>query len=177
MIRKFLFGLLVYYFDDMVWCLSQVIANMMISYFFILYLVLFRPFLDQTTFRINVANEFCMYCVSLTYICFTDFNTNAYAKVMTGWLVIFFVIVNLIAPNGYVMVSGIWPDIMKVCCGKKEEIKKSKHQRIPALNVARYKLVNNKRNKRRFRLKKEHIEQDEFDFEKPCPKKNQVTPI
>lgn len=86
-------------------------ANVFLSFTFLMYLAVFKPFVDPTTYRINLFNEFFMYMVSLLYITFTDFNPDAYAKVLMGWLVILLVISNLIFPNGYIMVRGLWPDI------------------------------------------------------------------
>jgi predicted membrane channel-forming protein YqfA (hemolysin III family) len=91
---------------------------------FLLYLVAYKPFLDRWTFRINVCNEFIMYMVSMLWITFTDFNQDAYAKVMMGWLVIFLVIANLLIPNGFILVRGLWFDTKKACCKpKRAEIK------------------------------------------------------
>lgn len=149
-------------------------GNAFLSFAFMMYLAVFKPFINKTTYRINLINELCMYVVSLLYITFTDFNPDAYAKVLMGWVVIFLVISNLIFPNGYVMVSGIWPDIKKVLCGQKDEGKKRTHS-IRAFADSRRRLV--KSNRRRFKLKPEFEDQEEFDLEQPLPKTNQVTPL
>lgn len=71
----------------------------------------------------EILNEITFYMVSLIYLTFTDFNPDAFAKVLMGWILITLVIANLIWPNGSTMVAGIWPDIrdnvMPECCRKK----------------------------------------------------------
>lgn len=111
LVRKFLYSLLVYYYNESVYCMFQVMCNVMLSFFFLLYLAVFQPFISRQAFVINMVNEFSFYLTSLIYITFTDFNPNAYAKVLMGWILIVILLVNLIFPNGYNMVKGIWPDI------------------------------------------------------------------
>lgn len=71
--------------------------------------------------------------MSLVYITFTDFNPDAYAKVLMGWVLIVIVIANLIWPNGTTMVAGIWPDIrdqlMPECCRKRSPKRAHRHFR------------------------------------------------
>jgi hypothetical protein len=125
-------------------------VNVFMSLSFLMYLAVFRPFIDQQTFRINLINEFCMYAVSLIYLTFTDFNPDAYAKVVMGWLVILLVISNLIFPNGYMMVRNSWPDIKGALC-KQDEVKKIYTNR--KLDKSRFHLV--RKNKSRIMLKPE----------------------
>jgi hypothetical protein len=111
LLRKLIFGMIVYNLHEMHYCSAQVMANMYLSFLFICYLVVFKPFLNQHEQLMQVLNEICFYLVSFMYICFTDINPNAENKLIIGWFIIFLVLANLIWPNGSTMVKGIWPDI------------------------------------------------------------------
>jgi hypothetical protein len=119
--RKMIFCFLVYYMHQEALCSIQVMINAHMSFLFVVYLVAVKPMSNKTDFFYQVLNEYCFYIVSLLYLCFTDLNPNAANKVFVGWLVIVICICNLIWPNGYIMVSGIWPDIKGICSKKKKE--------------------------------------------------------
>ena len=57
---------------------------------------------------------------------FTNFNPDADAKLLMGWIVVVICVCNLIWPNGYMMVRGIWPDIKAACSKEKKTRKPSK---------------------------------------------------
>lgn len=144
-------------------------ANAYLSLAFLMYLAAYKPFLDQTTFRINVWNEFSMYAVSMIYITFTDFNQDPYAKVMMGWLVVGLCIANLILPNGFVMISGLWTDAKKIRCSRKPVVKS---EDTIKWDEKRSKLLETYSH--RFKLKVQN--KDKFDMDQPVTKINQVAP-
>jgi hypothetical protein len=84
----------------------------------------------------QVLNEFCFYVISLFYILFTDINPVAENKLMIGWFIVAIAIMNLIWPNGYTMVSSIWPDIKGLCV---------KHSRVQPTEVNQVEQMNQKR--------------------------------
>ena len=72
---------------------------------------------------------------------FTNFNPDAESKLLMGWIIVVICVGNLIYPNGYNMVKGIWPDI-KTACSRGEKIKKSSKRLEEARNdlIKRYNL-------------------------------------
>ena len=104
--------------------------------------------------------------VSLLYFCFTDFNTNPEIKVTCGWVVLVILLSNLIYPNGYVMVTGMWPEIkQKFTFKKRRFVAKSKW-------VSRRMLINARRKfiKKNMHLKEEYLEEEEEEM-KTQPRK------
>jgi hypothetical protein len=55
--------------------------------------------------NITLFNEFCYYIIAMTYLCFTDYNSDPVLKVTMGWFIIFIMVGNLIYPNGYYFVK------------------------------------------------------------------------
>ena len=99
-----LFANVVYYLKEEVYTLLQIGLNMIISFMFALYLAKVQPFVDPMTNKVNLLNEYCYYMISMCYFIFTDYNPNPVVKVYCGWFVVLVGILNLIWPNGYIMV-------------------------------------------------------------------------
>jgi hypothetical protein len=99
LLRKLVFAFIVFYLYEEVFTLFQVMANVLLSLSFALYIAHMQPFIEQSTNRIQLFNEVTYYVVSLLYLTFTDFNPNAEIKLYTGWLVVLVAILNLLYPN------------------------------------------------------------------------------
>ena len=67
----------------------------------------------------QLLKEINYYLVSIFYLSFTDFNPNAEAKLLIGWVIVLLCITNLVWPNGYVMFRDIIPELLKNCRKKR----------------------------------------------------------
>lgn len=105
---------------DEAYTLLQIVLNLALSLWFALYLASIAPYVDTSENLIAVNNELAYYIVSLMYLCFTDFNESAEVKIFTGWFVIMVLILNLLWPNGYLMVKGMMPSIIRWWNGNDE---------------------------------------------------------
>ena len=73
-----------------------------------------------------MLNEVTYYMVACFFLAFTNFNPDPMAKLIMGWVIVGICVCNLIWPNGYMMVSSIWPDIKAACtCTKTKKQRKA----------------------------------------------------
>lgn len=141
LLRKKLYALIVFYLDGDEFTTIQVYVNILLSWAFMIYLIVQRPFLDNVEQRINLLNEATYYVVSCFFLSFTNFNPDVDAKLMMGWIVVAICIMNLIWPNGTVMVRAIWPDIKDSIWppkNEKEEAAKNKKELFDFGNEYKY---------------------------------------
>ena len=63
----------------------------------------------------QMLNETCFLMVSNAYFLFTDIVSNPMIKINCAWMIIVIVLLNLVYPNGYYMISGISLDLKRLC--------------------------------------------------------------
>lgn len=172
LVRKLIYAWVVYYYAEDVHIFFQLYVNILLSFTFLLYLAHFKPFIDKRQGMINFWNEFTYYIVSMIYLTFTDYNKDAMLKLIMGWVVIIIVIINLIYPNGYVMVSEMWPDIRSLCSKEKRPTRPVRFVR--RLDNKRKKFL--EKYKKLIKMKREFVPRQEIDLDIPFPKSNQIVP-
>ena len=169
LLRKLVYAMIVFNFHEVQYTIMQTYSNILLSFAFLLYLVVFKPFLDKTEQMINMFNEITYYIVACFFLCFTNYNPDAEVKVQLGWLVVLICISNLLYPNGYIMVKGIWPDIKKaLTCKKEKEVKINTQKQESKREELIYKY--------NIELKKEFQEREEDDIDIKRVRSNQVVP-
>jgi hypothetical protein len=187
LIRRIIYAVVCFIFYEEHYTFLQVIANVNSSFWFTLYLVRFRPFLDESMNNLQIINEGAFVVVSYHQLCFTDYVQSAAGKSMMGWSMVLVALSNLIWPNGYLVVSAMIPEVREMLCSnctcKKGRFAKSKRDRIEELRQMkeeeRREFFEEKRaafiKKYRFKLKRiEECQHEDDDVE--APRGNQVLP-
>ena len=109
-IRRIAFICMAYFLPGEEFTVAQVYINILLSYFFLMYLVVMKPFVDKLTNNLESINELCYLLISYHQIGFTDVNPNVEIKILIAWSLIAMSVMNIIWPNLYLVVTSMYSD-------------------------------------------------------------------
>ena len=109
LVRKQAYAHIVFYLNEEQ-AILQVYLNLMINFFFVLYLVAVQPFKTKRVYLINFMNEIIFYIISCFFLGFTNINFFPESKIIIGWVIIALAILNLIFPNAHSLLKECLPE-------------------------------------------------------------------
>jgi len=124
MLRRIFFVYICFKWYQPEYTFFQVMANVQISFIFVLYMVKFRPFLDEEMNKLQIINEYVFVVITYHQLLFTDFVDDASSKNLMGWSFVLCSLGNMIWPNGYLVVVNLIPSVVVLFTRKKVNIKK-----------------------------------------------------
>lgn len=166
LMRKCIFGAMVFFFYDSVYTFAQVQITMFMSFIFLIYLMHEKPFLDATSQKLQVFNEICFYIITSIQIGFTDHGTNIDTKLMMGW---FFVYLNVImvVPNVIFYLGLSLPYLFAT-------LRPKTHDKVSKLEMSRKDFLEKHDRKLKTRFQNLHDIRNHAWIEKKQPRWNQV---
>lgn len=99
-------------------------GNILLGLMFVLYLAKYKPFIEDFDNKLQLINEIVYVILAYHQLMFTDYVTEAETKSMVGWSWVMVALVNLVFPNLYLVIDGMWPDIKRSCRGKRKRTPK-----------------------------------------------------
>ena len=109
-LRRIAFISMIYFLSGDEFTVAQVYINIALSYFFLLYLVVLKPFKDKSVNKLEVINEIAYLLITYHQIGFTDINPRVEIKEKIAWSLIVISLMNLIFPNLYLVSTSMWSD-------------------------------------------------------------------
>ena len=99
MLRRAIFVALVYNLSDPSYILVQVFSVISMSFYYAVYLIKFKPYVNQSVNRVHIVNE--VFLVGITYhlLVFTDYAQTAETKYLAGWSMLLMSVANFLVPN------------------------------------------------------------------------------
>ena len=108
-LRRILFVWVTFFYSDPIFTCLQVFFNLLLSFLFLAYLLVMKPYECPYTQKLEVINELTYTVISYHLICFTDFNPDPEAKLFFGYTLIGCSILNMLFPNLYLVLGDILP--------------------------------------------------------------------
>lgn len=99
LLRRAIFVALVYNLTDPTYILVQIFAVISMSFYYSLYLIHFKPYVNQSINRVHIVNE--VFLIGITYhlLVFTDYAQTAETKYLAGWSMLLLCATNFLIPN------------------------------------------------------------------------------
>lgn len=105
MLRRLLFAVSAVFLTR--WPLVQVNLLFLQSLTVVLYLLHFRPFEDPIMNKLEIFNELCILLVTYPSLLFTGFVSEPLSQYYAGWLMIVFIILNILVNMLAVLYQGL----------------------------------------------------------------------
>jgi hypothetical protein len=80
-------------------------VNITSSAWFVTYLITWKPFSEKAMNNLQICNELAFVLMCYHQLVFTDFSKSANQKSLAGWSMVIIGCLNLIWPNGYLVVN------------------------------------------------------------------------
>ena len=125
--RRIAFVLLSFFMYQPEKTAMQVLANIHLTFFFLLYLGSCDPIIDKKMNRDAFINEIFFLILCYHQICFTDFVTTARTKFLMGWSFVFISIFNFLWPNLWQVFVEAYESIINSRKPSDDELKEEKY--------------------------------------------------